>query len=632
MAYQRIGWENSPSTSTPLDADNLNHMEDGIVTNEQAIEGVSEAVEEVSETVDDLSEIVEGKQDTLTFDDAPTKNSDNPVKSNGIYDAILNVLPTDSASGNPCVITDAFGSLAKSLKLTMNPIQDLHGYSKPWVGGSGKNKLFLTDETVTKSGVTITPIKDAAGNLIGYDIDGTATANVDHWFATGLGLEAGTNRYITTGLSTEKVGFQLVIAPSYTGVKTNTTLSLSINGVYINITSGTSFSHLKIQPMICLASESDKSFAPYENICPISGRSSATLDRTGKNLLDPTLNTGSQVGVTFTNDNGVLTLNGTATQTTNLPIKMRIDTGATFWLPAGEYVFSAEGLEKGVHVGTTYNGAYVQIAANINGNSVSFTINENTASDYKDGSKILVGLYIGIESGKTYANQKIYPMVRPSIITDATYEPYNGESITRTYGQTIYDGSDDVTGDGATVTRYAVDLGSLSWAAYNTAITGKDRFRAVIPNAKQADTSMPTSICSNYALLADGGTWPGTNTGYTITINSELLIYDENCASMSADEFKTAMSGVILVYELINPSSIPLTPQNITLLQGNNVLTTDADSIEASYSADIALYIQKSTSESSSNRSVDTSSLTKSGSSESTEEITEEVKEITEEK
>ena len=45
------------------------------------------------------------------------------------------------------------------------------------------------------------------------------------------------------------------------------------------------------------------------------------------------------------------------------------------------------------------------------------------------------------------------------------------------------------------------------------------------------------------------------------------------------------------------------------------MLTTDADSIEASYSADIALYIAKKIAEGSQgNRSVDNSSLTKGGS------------------
>jgi hypothetical protein len=124
MPYQRTNWVNGESGGTPLDADNLNHMEDGIVANE-------EAIEEVSGTVDDLSTEVEGKQDALTFDDVPTKNSNNPVKSNGIYDAILNVLPTDSASGNPCVITDAFGSACKSLKLTLEPIQSGSGTPSP---------------------------------------------------------------------------------------------------------------------------------------------------------------------------------------------------------------------------------------------------------------------------------------------------------------------------------------------------------------------------------------------------------------------------------------------------------------------------------------------------------------------
>lgn len=31
MEYTRINWENSPSTETPVTAENLNHMEDGIV-------------------------------------------------------------------------------------------------------------------------------------------------------------------------------------------------------------------------------------------------------------------------------------------------------------------------------------------------------------------------------------------------------------------------------------------------------------------------------------------------------------------------------------------------------------------------------------------------------------------------
>ena len=38
MAYNRINWEDSPSTKTPISAENLRHMEDGIVYAVQMIE------------------------------------------------------------------------------------------------------------------------------------------------------------------------------------------------------------------------------------------------------------------------------------------------------------------------------------------------------------------------------------------------------------------------------------------------------------------------------------------------------------------------------------------------------------------------------------------------------------------
>lgn len=57
------------------------------------------------EDVDDLQEILDGKQDALTFDDAPTANSNNPVKSKGIKTA----LDGKSNTGHSHVITDVSG-------------------------------------------------------------------------------------------------------------------------------------------------------------------------------------------------------------------------------------------------------------------------------------------------------------------------------------------------------------------------------------------------------------------------------------------------------------------------------------------------------------------------------------------
>ena len=46
-----------------------------------------------AESVEELSEAIEGKQDTLTFDSVPTQNSQNPVQSGGVYDALTGHLP-----------------------------------------------------------------------------------------------------------------------------------------------------------------------------------------------------------------------------------------------------------------------------------------------------------------------------------------------------------------------------------------------------------------------------------------------------------------------------------------------------------------------------------------------------------
>ena len=47
-----------------------------------------------------------GKQDTLTFDDVPTDNSNNPVKSNGIYDALAGKQDTLTYDNTPTQNSD----------------------------------------------------------------------------------------------------------------------------------------------------------------------------------------------------------------------------------------------------------------------------------------------------------------------------------------------------------------------------------------------------------------------------------------------------------------------------------------------------------------------------------------------
>lgn len=319
---------------------------------------------------------------------------------------------------------------------------------------------------------------------------------------------------------------------------------------------------------------------------PITGRTQSAVKRTGKNLYNVNAVPASAAGITATvADDGTLDLDGTSTGIAYFSVNVKV--------PKSNYVISLNNSAANNDVRLSLN--------DLNGNYFLDTAIDAANKTLTISDKSINLLIIYVPANKTINHYKMKIQLEAGDAA-TSYALYDGESITEAYGQTVYGASVDVTGGEASILKGGIDLGSLEWEEVTTAITGKKRFRAVIPNAKQADTSKPTSICSNYTLLANGGTWPATNTGYTITAFSELVLYDDNLATLSAADFKTAMSGVVLVYELINPSSISLTPQNLTLLKGDNVITTDADNVEVDYKADIALYITKQLSSNLGNR------------------------------
>ena len=57
----------------------------------------------------------------------------------------LPVTEWQTESGSVVSVNNARRRDAKSAVVTLQPIQDLHGYSSPWVGGAGKNVLPLTN-------------------------------------------------------------------------------------------------------------------------------------------------------------------------------------------------------------------------------------------------------------------------------------------------------------------------------------------------------------------------------------------------------------------------------------------------------------------------------------------------------
>lgn len=444
MSYQPKTWENKPSTASPINATNLNHMEGGIKTNDDNIIDAQNAILTLQ------GEMLQAQGDISALETL-----------------VESILPVDTESGNPAVITDAFGGTCKSLKLTLEPIQSGSGTPSP------QNVRPI-------SGLTEVDVVRTKKNLIN---PAEVTSNVKY----GFNSTTGEYEVLSTGIG-------VVLRFNF---KANVTYCISAT-----MTNGS------VKPCIIVRNTD-----------------------------------GSTQG-----------------QKTNYP---DVSQALTF-------SFTTDG-ERDIYLQSDGNGTIQTV-----------------------GSKFLMMLEVGS--------------------TATTYEPYNGETYTIQLGQTVYGGVLDVTSGVLTITHGFIDLGSLTYHKHD--IAEGTLFRGEVSGIKKITSSFYANdnYCSAYRVVPTS-----QRTNYTASQNFNNAAIDLiNDDYSDPDIFKTAMSGQTLAYELATPITVQLTAEEVTLLHGDNVLTTDADSIEASYSADIALFIDKKIAEGSQNNR----SLSKGGSGETESEDT----------
>lgn len=116
-----------------------------------------------------------------------------------------------------------------------------------------------------------------------------------------------------------------------------------------------------------------------------------------------------------------------------------------------------------------------------------------------------------------------------------------------------YDG-DIYKPDGTVERRYGiVDLGTISWGV-QTAETGVFRssgISSLTPNV--ANSKIANIICDKFITSAAASPMP--NNAIAISSANILFVKDSTYANVSAANFKAAMSGVMLVYELAEPTT-----------------------------------------------------------------------------
>ena len=156
--------------------------------------------------------------------------------------------------------------------------------------------------------------------------------------------------------------------------------------------------------------------------------------------------------------------------------------------------------------------------------------------------------------------------------TATTYEAYNGTTYTFTFGQTVYGGHLNVTTGELTITHGIVDLGTLNWNYYQTA--GKNTFNTndvnFVPNN--------TSICSVYEYYPAQYISVQPDKTFAFYDRPKLSICDNDFTD--ANDFKTAMNGVMFVYELATPITLAITSQDIPTLLGENNIFSNCGNIK----------------------------------------------------
>ena len=183
--------------------------------------------------------------------------------------------------------TDGSNLPMPSLKVGIEPQQDLHGYDAPWPPGGGKNMLEVTGTMQTLNGVTFSVNSDGTINVSGTASETTAFSVRKYQLLSDYGVESGTT-YMLSGTPLGLNGSAYIMLAVYgSGPEWRDTIGDGVSftpsdvtkqyRVLIIVQNGATI-NATFKPMICLASASNPTtFAPYSNICPISGHTEANV-------------------------------------------------------------------------------------------------------------------------------------------------------------------------------------------------------------------------------------------------------------------------------------------------------------------------------------------------------------------
>lgn len=500
------------------------------------------------------------------------------------FEKIKKEITTDTVTSeaeNPLVIETAAAQKAKSSVVILEPVQDLHGQANPYPAGGGKNLLPLTvsnvksrntdgtwnGNTYTYRGITFTLNANEDGSITSIVVNGTANnnnANLYLYPATqsqnfpfgGMILSGGV--YGGAYIQIELVNSPYTSYAKATGSDSIIDSAVSQQGtatinVFARVVAGETVSNAVFKPMIRLSSVSDATFAPYSNICPIGGLDEVTVERTGFNLWDEEWEQGDlydATGLPHTNADRIRSKN-------YIPVA-----------PGATYYFKTP---------SAYTETIELVCFDKNKQWVATGGVHSSTRLYNVPSNVYyIKFYTKSAYGGTYNHDICINISDAS--KNGAYEPYQKFSAEVPLPATIYGGTLNLETGELVCDMAMVDLGTLTWTYKSNYLT----FEAVLPNSKAGIyREVADILCEQYASMSHAAL-DASSYGCAIGSSTTTLIV-KDASYTDAATFKTAMSGVQLAYELATPITYHLTPAQLDLLKGTNVITVNGKTIQVTY-------------------------------------------------
>ena len=469
---------------------------------------------------------------------------------------------------------EGYGFMAKSI---IEPQQS--GSGEPYPAGGGKNLIPFpyVDTTGTQYGLTMTVNNDCSITTNGTPTTQARFTLVDNYVLqpgtyTLSGFDAALNVRLDIGIYDTSWNTIAFINESK---KTVTFTITEAKTVKINIyfTASNDYSGVCIRPQLEVGSVAT-AYAPYANVRPISGHTEAKLARCGKNLAEQIV----YGYVTLDGNNAYVRIDNNS-----ISVIAGVVEGNEYTISCGA-TFDRFGIGK-LEVDNPTNGALLT--------GYRFYGNQSSVHELHFTAEFTGTAFIYLKSTKDETAKDSLQVEIGSVATE--YTPYQGETFTANFGQNVYGGTLDWGKGVLTVDRAIVTLTGTENVQFSSGGVGRFVYYGLQNVIKPFSNSAIVApiVCSHYKPSTAEYLY-NTPDAYAIAQNNGTEIWFSDTGFDSPSAFKAYLSAqnaagtpVQVCYKLATPTTIQLTPAQLTALQGMNNIWCDAGETTVSGRKDI---------------------------------------------